>query len=300
MALYQALSKGEWQEKVEYFGDGYNPCNLCPRRCGARRKNDQEGFCGAGREVKIASFNLHFGEEPPISGTRGSGTVFFSGCPLKCIFCQNYPISHLGNGTFYSIDELADIFIDLQRRGAHNINLVSPTPYYYHFVKALFLACRKGLTIPVVNNTGSYERLETVRMLKGVIDIYLPDFKYTSSRVSRRFSGVDDYREYAFPAIQEMISQVGELVTDRNGTAQKGVIIRHLVLPSFTDNSRRVLETIAASTLRDVSLSVMGQYFPAFKAVGECIDRRITKDEYTEIKEYALSLGLENGWFQEL
>ncbi len=294
------LSEGEWREKIDFFKKSLSPCQLCPRRCGARRNEKEKGFCNAAGQVKIASFNLHFGEEPPISGTNGSGTVFFAGCPLKCVFCQNYPISHLANGQFYTIDGLADIFLHLQKRGAHNINLVSPTPYYFHIVAALYRACRRGLKIPIVNNTGGYERREVIGMLKGVVDVYLPDFKYDTVEIARRFSGAADYRQYAVSAIEEMVAQVGELVTDSSGIARKGVIIRHLILPGCTKNSRRVLKSMAASTFRHINLSLMAQYFPAYKAAGTSIDRRLTPEEYTEVKEYALSLNLDNGWFQDL
>lgn len=253
------------------------------------------------REVKIASYNLHYGEEPPVSGTRGSGTVFFSGCPMKCVFCQNYPISHLFNGRFYSIEELADIFLNLQERGAHNINFVSPTPYLYHIARALHIARGKGLEIPIVYNTSGYERPEIIKALNHVVDVYMPDLKYHDNSLSAAFSEVSDYFENAYPAIEEMFRQTGELQMDEKGIACQGMILRHLILPGQVENSKEVLEIISQSPFKKASLSLMNQYFPAYQAAEiPGINRRIRPKEYEEVKAYALSLGLTNGWFQEL
>lgn len=218
---------------------------------------------------------------------------------MECFFCQNYPISHLFNGTFYSIEELGEMFLHLQGRGAHNINFVSPTPYLYHIVKALKMAREKGLKIPIVYNTGGYERVEVIKRLAGVIDIYLPDLKYYDDSLSLEFSGVKNYVENAFPAVEEMFAQVGDLTVEDDEIGVKGLIIRHLILPGLRENSKRVLERIAGSPFRDVHLSLMSQYFPAYKAAEHSeLNRRISSEEYEEVEEYALSLGFSKGWFQ--
>lgn len=300
MPLYHNLTTAGWDEKIAFFKENFGPCNLCPRRCGVDRQGGKQGVCRAAGRVKIASYNLHFGEEPPVSGEKGSGTVFFSGCPMRCIFCQNYPISQLNNGTFYTTAELADIFLNLQQRGAHNINFVSAAPHLYQVVKALKIACRKGLKIPTVYNTSGYERVEVIKKLKGLVDIYLPDFKYYDDVLSLKFSGVKDYVDHVYAAIEEMFVQVGDLSLNSEGIGEQGVIIRHLILPGFTENSRRVLDRIAASPFKDVHLSLMNQYFPAYKAAEHPqVNRRVLPAEYTEVKEYGLALGFSRGWFQE-
>ncbi len=301
MPLYENLSETEWKEKIEFFKQNYSPCRLCPRQCQAEREKNKKGVCGAQKKLKIASFNLHYGEEPPISGECGSGTIFFSGCTLKCVFCQNYPISHLFNGEFYSIEELSILFLNLQERGAHNINFVSPTPYLYHIVRALRSACKKGLKIPIVYNTSGYERSEVVNALNRLVDIYLPDLKYYDNSLSLKFSRVNNYFENAYLSLEEMFKQAGELQMDGEGIAIKGMILRHLILPGHVENSKKVLKTIAESHFKNSYLSLMSQYFPAYKAVEMPeINRRLRLDEYAAVKKYALSLGFTNGWFQEL
>lgn len=299
--IYSNLSEKDWQEKIGFFKKNHSPCNLCPRECNSKRSENKQGACKALKNLKIASYNLHFGEEPPISGRNGSGTVFFSGCTLRCAFCQNYPISQLFNGRFYSIEELSQIFVHLQKRGAHNINLVSPTPYLYHFVKALYLAFKNGLKIPIVYNTSGYERPEIIKKLSSLIDIYMPDFKYYDNKLSLKFSGVNNYFENAYFSIAEMFKQTGELVTDKNGVAEKGVLIRHLILPGHTENSKKVLKTIFESNFKNSYLSLMSQYFPAYKAPDYPeVCRRLTAKEYSEVRRYAISIGFTNGWFQDI
>jgi len=298
--FYTQLTDFEWKTKIEFFYHHYFNCNLCPRTCFSNRSNDNSGICKAKKNLKISSYNLHFGEEPPISGISGSGTVFFSRCTLNCIFCQNYPISQHCYGKFYKIEDLAEIFLYLQKKGAHNINLVSPTPYLYHFVSALFIACKQGLNIPIVYNTSGYERLEIIQGLNNLIDIYLPDFKYSNNKNALRFSSVNDYCENAITAIQEMFGQRGALILDENGIGNKGIIIRHLILPGQTKNSKGVLTIIAESSFKNSYLSLMSQFFPAHKAIHSNLKHRITLSEYLEIKEYALSLGFSNGWFQDI
>lgn len=302
---YLALDAAAWGEKKRFFSAGFSPCALCPRQCGAERARDRRGACRAGARARIASHNLHFGEEPPISGERGSGTVFFSGCTLKCLFCQNYPISQLGHGQEVPAERLADVFLSLQKRGAHNINLVSPTPYLQHLLSALEIAAGRGLRVPFVYNTSGYERVEVVAALEGIVDVYLPDLKYGPSTAARRLardlSGADDYFDHAVPAIAEMFRQTGPLRLDGSGIAVRGTVIRHLILPGQAANSIEVLRTIAASPFRNAWLSLMSQYFPAHLACGRPpLDRRLHVDEWRQVRDEALRLGLDEGWFQEM
>ncbi|MEN8221719.1 MAG: radical SAM protein [Acidobacteriota bacterium] len=301
MALYQYLKESSWDRKEKYFKNNFSPCRLCPRECSAKREINRKGICLAGKELRIASFNLHFGEEPPISGKRGSGTIFFSGCTLKCIFCQNFPISQLNNGKHYSIDKLAEILLGLQERGAHNINLVSPTPYLNHFVSALRIAAGKGLNIPIVLNSGGYERVDIIKELEGIIDVYMPDFKYSGPEISEKYSGVRDYHEIVLPAISEMYRQVGSLITDDDDVAVKGLIIRHLILPGHTENSISVLKKIGKSSFRNAYQSLMSQFFPAYRSSDDIdLKRRLTSEEYEEVKSVAIEEGLVKGWFQDI
>ncbi|MBU4268341.1 MAG: radical SAM protein [Acidobacteria bacterium] len=302
---YLELSAADWRLKREFFADRFNPCRLCPRQCGADRQNNHPGICRAGREVKIASYSLHFGEEPPISGCRGSGTVFFSGCTLSCLFCQNYPISQLFHGEFYQVEQLAGIFLSLQKQGSHNINLVSPTPYLHHIIGALEIACAKGLDIPLVYNTSGYDRVEVIAQLEGVVDIYLPDLKYGPSESSRllalKLSGVGDYFEHAAAAVAEMFRQTGPLRLDENDVAVRGTVIRHLIIPGQTENSLEVLRAMAAGSFKAAWISLMSQYFPAHRAPS-CppFDRRLRPGEWREVRDEALRLGLDEGWLQEM
>jgi putative pyruvate formate lyase activating enzyme len=301
MALYNDLTENQWQDKIGLLKENFSPCCLCPRQCNVARQEDQPGVCHARRDVKIASCNLHQGEEPPISGRNGSGTLFFSGCTLKCLFCQNYPISHLNNGSFYSIEELAGLMLNLQERGAHNINLVSPTPYLAHVAEALYFAAQQGLVIPIVYNTSGYERPEIVKILTGLIDIYMPDLKYWDNTLSKKFSGVSNYFEYNYPTLVKMYQQVGGFISDEDGIAVKGMIIRHLILPGHVENSKQALKAMAQSPFRDCHLSLMSQYFPAYKAIDTPgIERRLLVQEYKQVKAYALELGFHNGWFQDM
>lgn len=276
-----------------------NPCNLCPRQCGADR-SIEKGCCGCGGQIKAARAALHLWEEPCISGSRGSGTVFFSGCTLMCRYCQNHEISHGGIGKEISEERLAEIFLALQEQGAHNINLVSATPYVPWICRALDMV-RPALHIPVVFNCGGYERTETIRALAGYADIYLPDIKYLSSELSQRYSGVKDYFEIAAEALREMIDQTGGMQYDRGGLLQKGVIIRHLVLPGARRDSIAVLQWLAANLPRDkFLLSLMSQYTPtAHTRSYPEINRRITTMEYDSVVAEAASLRLTNGFMQQ-
>ena len=302
---YLALDAAAWRRKREFFASCFSPCRLCPRQCLAERASGKQGACRAAAEARIAAHNLHFGEEPPISGARGSGTVFFSGCTLRCLFCQNYPISQFAHGEPYSVEQLAGIFLSLQKRGAHNINLVSPTPYLGHVAGALEIAAGQGLRIPFVCNTSGYERMEVVAQLEGIVDVYLPDLKYGPSpgarRLARELSGAEDYFDHAAPAIAEMFRQTGPLRVDGEGIAVRGTVIRHLIIPGNTDNSIEVLGAIAAAPFRGAWLSLMSQYFPAHQAPARPpFDRRLHAGEWRQVRDEALRLGLDDGWFQEL
>ena len=274
-------------------------CELCPRRCGADRR-EKAGFCGCGREVKVARAALHFWEEPCISGSRGSGTVFFSGCPLGCVYCQNFEISRGHIGKAIPVERLAEIFLELQKQGAHNINLVTATPYVPQIISALKLA-RPALKIPVVYNSSGYERVETLRALKGFVDVYLPDLKYMSSELARRYSGAADYFEVATRALHEMIEQTDGIEYDSEGLMTRGVIVRHLVLPGARRDSIDILNWVSANLPRGkYLLSLMSQYTP-IQGLGAFpeINRRVTSFEYDAVVSEAVRLGLDNGFMQQ-
>ena len=275
-------------------------CTICPHNCGINRTNNQIGRCKSKDTVKIALYSTHNFEEPCISGKKGSGTVFFSNCNMDCVFCQNYEISQEGKGKEITIEELAEIFIKQQEKDVENINLVTPTSYVPQIIEAIKIARNKGLKLPIVYNTNGYEKVETLKMLEGYVDIYLPDFKYSDNELAKRLSKVDNYFEIATKAITEMYKQTGKAVFDDRGIMQKGMIIRHLVLPNHILNSRRVLKWINEN-MHDVYVSVMAQYFPTYKAKDiEDINRKLTKEEYEQIENYLYRLDLENGYIQEL
>lgn len=275
-------------------------CTLCPHNCKVNRLNGQEGRCKCNDKIKIALVSLHKFEEPCISGENGSGTVFFSNCNLNCMFCQNYEISHLGKGREITINELADIFIEQQKCGAHNINLVTPTMYVIQIIEALKIAKSNGLNIPIIYNTSSYENIETIKMLKGYIDVYLPDLKYFSDDLCKKYSKVDNYFENASKAIKEMCNQVGAPEFDENGMIKKGVIIRHLILPNYMQNTKNILRWIKENIPEDVYVSIMSQYFPSYKAINdEKINRKLNRKEYRIIEDYVSMIDLRNGYMQD-
>ena len=275
-------------------------CTICPHNCQINRINGQIGRCKSKDTVKIALYSIHNFEEPCISGENGSGTVFFSNCNLNCVFCQNYEISQQGKGKEVSIQELSDIFIKQQENNVENINLVTPTSYIPQIIEAIKIARKNGLKIPIVYNTNGYEKVETIKMLEGYIDIYLPDLKYSDNLLAKRLSKVDNYFEISTKAIKEMHKQVGQPTFNENGIMQKGMIIRHLVLPNNILNSKRVLKWIN-DNMNEVYVSVMAQYFPTYKAKEiEDINRKLTKQEYEEIEKYLYRLNIENGYIQEL
>ena len=275
-------------------------CYLCPRACGVDRDLGEIGFCGMGDRIEISRASLHFFEEPVISGTRGAGTVFFTGCSLRCVYCQNKDISRRSSqGKRVSEEELADIFIDLQEKGAHNIDLVTPTHFADKIREALILA-KPRLTIPIVYNSSGYESVETLRELDGLIDVYLPDFKYFSSQLAEKYSFAPDYREKAEAALAEMFRQVGKPVFDGDGLIVRGLIVRHLVLPSGRKDSISLLRRLAEILpTADILLSLMSQYTPDFAGDCdfECLKRRITTFEYTSVLDEAERLGF-NGFMQ--
>lgn len=275
-------------------------CAICPHNCGINRLNNQIGRCKSKDTVKVALYSTHNFEEPCISGKKGSGTVFFSNCNMNCVFCQNYEISQQGKGKEISIEELADIFIKQQEKDVENINLVTPTSYVPQIIEAIKIAHKNGLKLPIVYNTNGYEKVETLKMLEGYVDIYLPDFKYSDDDLGKRLSKVDNYFEIVTEALKEMYRQTGKAVFNGEGVMQKGMIIRHLVLPNHILNSRRVLKWINEN-MHDVYVSVMAQYFPTYKAKEiDDINRKLTKEEYEQIENYLYRLDLENGYIQEL
>ena len=275
-------------------------CTICPHNCKINRKNGQVGRCKSSNKVKIALYSVHDFEEPCVSGENGSGTVFFSNCNMNCVFCQNYEISQQGKGKEITIERLAEIFLEQQNRNVNNINLVTPTSYVPQIIEAIKLARKQGLKLPIVYNTNGYEKVETLKMLEGYIDIYLPDFKYSDNKLAKRLSKVDNYFEITTEALKEMYRQTGKAIFDDRGIMKKGMIIRHLVLPNHILNSRRVLKWIN-DNMNDVYVSIMAQYFPTYKAkeINE-INRKLTKEEYNQIENYLYRLNLENGYIQEL
>lgn len=276
-------------------------CTLCPHRCNINRKEGKIGRCKATNNVKIALYSTHDFEEPCISGEKGSGTVFFSNCNLNCVFCQNYEISQLGRGKEISIGKLAEIFLIQQDKGVQNINLVTPTSYTLQIIEAIKIAKEKGLIIPIIYNTNGYENVETIKMLDGYIDVYLPDLKYSEDELAKRYSKIDNYFEIATSAIQEMIKQVGIPKFDESGHIKKGVIIRHLVLPNNIENSKKVLKWITSNLPKEIYISVMAQYFPTYKAKEiDKLNRKLNKQEWLEIENYIEELNIENGYIQEL
>lgn len=292
MLQTQAIS-----EKVKSLYELASSCKLCPRHCGVARGQGEKGFCKSDMRVFISSTGPHHGEEPPISGTKGSGTIFFSRCTMECKFCQNYPISQLHNGYEVSVDKLSDIMFEQQKRGCHNVNLVTPTHYAPQIAHAIEMARAHGLHVPVVYNCSGYESLEALRLLEGLIDIYLPDAKYDSNEQALANSNAKKYVENNRQALIEMHRQVGTLKLE-DGIAKKGLIIRHLVLPEGRAGTRNVLAWIAQN-LPGVHVSLMSQYFPAHNALSEPgLNRKITEEEYDEAVNYLEEAGIVNGWTQ--
>ena len=279
------------------MNDILSKCNLCPRNCGVNR-HETVGVCGAGDKIKLAYYSLHQWEEPVISGTNGSGTVFFSHCNLKCIFCQNKKISTGGYGKVISNERLKEIFLELQEKGAHNINLVTPTPFVPLIADVLQEIKGKELTIPVVYNTSSYENVETIKIMNGLVDIYLADLKYYSNELGLKYSRCNNYFEVASKAIDEMVKQVGtfEIV---DGLMKKGVIVRVLILPGHIEDSKKIIKYLYDKYHDDVIISIMNQYTPIEKLEYDNLNRKVTDDEYDEVVNYAYDLGVRMAFMQE-
>lgn len=276
-------------------------CNICPHKCGVNRLNGIKGRCKCDNKIKIALASVHNYEEPCISGKNGSGTVFFSNCNLNCIYCQNYEISQLGKGKEITIEHLAQIFIKQQEKNVNNINLVTPTMYVPQIIEAIKIARKKGLNIPIIYNSNGYENVETIKKLNGYIDIYLPDLKYYSNEIAKKYSKIDNYFEIAISAIKEMQKQVGNPIFNEEGIIQKGVIIRHLILPHHLLNTKNILKYVKENFDENTYISIMAQYFPTYKAKEDkLINRKLTKKEYKEIENYLYLLNLKNGYIQEL
>jgi putative pyruvate formate lyase activating enzyme len=294
---------GELQRRAIALNSRMAACDLCPRQCGVNRIQGKLGYCRSGRVCEIASHCPHHGEEPALSGSRGSGTIFFAHCNLKCEFCQNYQISQ-GKGPFNAVDGagLADIMLELQNRFAcHNINLVSPTHYVPQIVDAINQAVPLGLRLPVVYNTNAYDSPATLQMLDGIIDIYLPDMKYASNKHAREFSHGAGYVQHCRLAIKEMHRQVGNLVTDEDGIARRGLIVRHLILPNGIAGSLSSLKWLARNVSKEVTVSILAQYNPCHMASGyPPLARRIIPEEYAEVSEVLEQIGIEHGWLQEM
>lgn len=278
-----------------------NECKLCPHNCNINRNVGKIGRCRAIDKIKIALYSTHNFEEPCVSGEKGSGTVFFSNCNLNCVFCQNYEISQLGKGKEITIEDLANIFLKQQEKGVENINLVTPTSYVPQIIEAIKIAKKEGLNLPIIYNTNGYENIETIKMLEGYVDIYLPDLKYAENKLAKEYSKIDNYFEIATDAIIEMVKQVGIPKLDERGIMKKGVMVRHLVLPNNIENSKEVLKWLVKNLPKEIYISVMAQYFPTYKAkeIKE-INRKLTNEEWREIEDYIQYLGIKNGYVQEL
>ena len=276
-------------------------CEICPHKCKVDRTKNQIGRCKSKNTVKVAKASIHMYEEPCISKRSGSGTVFFSNCNLNCVFCQNYEISQLGVGKEITIAELSEIFLKLQNEKVNNINLVTPTSYVPQIIEAIKIAKNKGLVIPLIYNTNSYENIETLKLLEGYIDIYLPDLKYAENELGKEYSKVNNYFEIATRAIKEMYRQVGNIECEKNGIAKRGVIIRHLVMPNHIENSKKVLRWINDNMPQDIYVSVMNQYFPTYKAKDiKDLNRKLTKREMEKVEKFIYSLNFKNGYIQDI
>lgn len=297
-AFFRTLAK-----KIHIYYSLPMKCTLCPRKCGADRSS-RPGFCKVGADAVVNLYKLHFGEEPVISGTKGSGTVFFSGCNLGCIFCQNRSISASGKGEVISSEKLADIYKELEYKGAHNINLVTPMHFAPSVVRSLEIAKAAGLKLPVAINTGSYDSVETLKMFDGLVDIYMPDFKFWSDKISAELTGVFDYREVASAAIDEMFRQTGRIVIGEDGMLKKGLIVRHLAMPTKLFDSKHILEYLCGRYGNDIFISLMSQYTPMphlkdLKNVPPYLFKTLNPEHYDRLNDLLCDLGQENAFVQD-
>jgi putative pyruvate formate lyase activating enzyme len=298
LPLYlEKLTQKDLKAKAEALHELLVECRICPNECMARRSEGETGECHSTDEVIISSVGPHFGEEPPLVGSMGSGTIFLANCNLSCEFCQNYDISHLGIGEKVTTEDLAEAMLKLQQRGCHNINFVTPTHFTPQIVDALILAIEKGLELPIVYNCGGYESVKTLKLLENIIDIYMPDIKYSVDENALMFSGVQNYWGVVTDTVKEMHRQVGDLKISKRGIAQRGLLIRHLVLPNDIAGSKKVIDFVADEISTNTYLNIMDQYRPAYNASKyEKLNRRITPSEYKEVVDYAFSKGLKRGF----
>ena len=297
---YLNISEEQFQKRIKDAEQILESCQICPHHCGVNRIAGEKGLCRSTAQVMVSSHNTHFGEEPPISGVHGSGTIFFTNCTLRCVFCQNYPISQLGNGNPVSISQLSEMMLDLQKRGCHNINLVTPTHFVPQIIAATGQASKGGLSVPIVYNTGGYESLATLKLLDGIVDIYMPDAKYTDNAIAQKYSGAKNYFPVLKDALREMHRQVGDLKVDRAGVAVSGMLIRHLVLPDNIAGTDQILPWIAQNISQKTYISLMSQYFPAYRAVEyPSLSRSINRKEYHKARNILEQCGFENGWLQQ-
>ena len=296
LKLFQS---GELLERIEMLNSKLQECNLCPRRCGVNRTDGELGYCKGGRDLVVSSAFSHFGEELPLVGVSGSGTIFLTHCNLRCVFCQNYDISHLGSGNFISAKEVAKTMVRLQDMGCQNINFVTPTHYVPQIVEALPLAIKMGLNLPLVFNCGGYELVEVLELLDGIFDIYMPDMKFMNGNVSRKYCGASDYPAIVKAAVKEMHRQVGDADINTNGIMEKGLLVRHLVMPNGLAGSSDCFRFIAEEISKDTYINIMAQYYPCYEANKyEEISRRITVKEYKDAIEQAKEYGLHRGFIK--
>jgi putative pyruvate formate lyase activating enzyme len=290
---YRLLQHNVFSDKVRGAEEILKHCTLCPRKCEVDRTSGQMGFCRTGDKPFVSSWGSHFGEERPLVGKFGSGTIFFGNCNLGCLFCQNYSLSHLREGFDVSFEKLADVMLSLQSEGCHNINLVTPTHQMPMILRSLQIASEKGLNIPIVYNCGGYESTESIELLEGIVDIYMPDFKYSDPEMALRYSKAEDYPEAAKAALKEMHRQVGDLIIDNRGIALRGLLVRHLVLPEGIAGTSGVVKFIAEEISKDTYINIMDQYHPCFKAFDNPpLNRRITDTEFSEAIKSAREAGL--------
>lgn len=299
-AYLAAYNSARLNDLVEESFRLLESCTICPRQCKVNRLKNEKGFCKTGLKPMVCSFMPHHGEEPPISGQRGSGTIFFSHCNMHCVYCQNYEFSQIGEGKEVDFQELADFMLQLQDMGCHNINLVTPTHVMPQILKALLLAIPKGLRLPLVYNTGGYELPEIIKLLDGIVDIYLPDMRYADNDAAIKYSSAPDYTRYNQESLKEMHRQVGVAKIDQEGIIKKGLIIRHLVLPDNIAGTDKIMQFISTQLSKDTYISLMSQYLPCYKAAQfKEILRRITLKEYQDAKDTMYKWGLSNGWIQD-
>lgn len=275
----------------------YKKCMLCPRKCKVNRYKNT-GFCGLNYKIKVALAKPFFYEEPPVSGNNGSGTIFFSGCNLKCCFCQNMKISKYNKGKYISIKRLAEIMLELQKKHVHNINLVTPTMYIPSIIKAIKKAKKMGLTIPIIYNSSGYENIDAIKLLNGYIDIYLPDFKYFDDKLANKYSKANNYLLNAKLSLKEMVRQTGPCIFDKNGLIKKGTIVRHLMLPNYKDDTKRILDYLYQTYHDNIYISIMNQYTPNEYVEFKELKKPIEEKDYDEIIAYALDIGIKNAFCQ--